>query len=194
MCGECRGTLRPAPDRLLGGAMVVRSPFVHEGAAARLVKRLKYGAVTQVATLVGPLLAEELSPAATALVPVPRSTMRRFRYGVDPAFELAVAMSRITGLPTVRALLPPLIAVRHAGRRRADRPPVRFRQARPVDERFVLVDDVVTTGLTLLSSARALGGSTRWAVTVTSAVEVTSLSSNRPSAGFRPQGDSWTFS
>jgi predicted amidophosphoribosyltransferase len=174
--------------------MVVRSPFVHDGAAARLVKRLKYGAVTPVATLVAPLLAGQLPPSATALLPIPRTTLRRFRYGVDPALELASAVSQITGLPTLRALSPPVIAVRHAGRKRADRPSVHFHPTRPVDERSVLVDDVITTGLTLLSAARALGGSPRWAVTVTSAVEVTSLSARRPSAEFRSQGDSWTFS
>jgi predicted amidophosphoribosyltransferase len=105
-----------------------------------------------------------------------------------------MAMSRLTGLPTVRALSPPVIAVHHAGRGRAERPPVRFRQARPIDATSVLVDDVITTGLTLVSAARALDGAPRWGVTVTSAAEVTSLSLRRPGAGSRLQGDSWTFS
>ena len=193
MCGECRDTLRPAPDRLVGGGMVVRSLYLHEAAAARLVKRLKYGAVTHVATLLAPLLMTQLPPTVTALLPVPRTVLRRLRYGVDPALELAVAVSRLTGLPTVRALSPPPVAVRHAGRKRDDRPPVRFAATRSLDANCILVDDVVTTGLTLLSAARAQRGAPRWAVTVTSAAEVTSLSPRRPGAGFRPQGDSWTY-
>jgi predicted amidophosphoribosyltransferase len=174
--------------------MVVRSLFLHDGAPADLVKRLKYGAVAQVATLVAPLIAARLPPAAEALVPIPRTTTRRVRYGIDPARQLATAVSRHSGLPTVGCLIPPFFAPRHAGRRRSDRPPIRFRSAGPVPADLVLIDDVITTGLTLLSASQALGGLGRWAVTVTAAAEVTSLSSQRSGAGTRPQWNPWTFS
>ncbi len=143
-----------------------------------MVRRLKYGGVTAVAEHLATGLSGVLPDDATGLVPVPRAAWRGIRYGIDPGLELARRLARITGLPLIRGLLPPLVSRRHAGRDRRHRIPVRFRAMGEVPEAAVLVDDVVTTGVTLLSARLALPMITR-GVTVTAAPRVTSLRAER---------------
>ena len=178
LCEPCRESLRPAPDRWIRG-LWVRSAYLHDGAAATMVRRLKYGGVAAVAAAFAPALARRLPPDVRAIVPVPRTAWRAVRYGVDPSLELARRLAAATGLPVVRALVAPIVAERHAGRGRRHRGPVRFRALGPVPDGSVLVDDVVTTGVTLLSARLALPMITR-AVTVTAASQVTSLPPGRP--------------
>jgi predicted amidophosphoribosyltransferase len=144
-----------------------------------MVRRLKYGGVAAVAAAFAPALAGRLPADVQAIVPVPRTAWRAVRYGVDPALELARRLAVATGVPVVRALAAPIMAERHAGRGRRQRAPVRFRALGPVPDGSVLVDDVVTTGVTLLSARLALPMITR-AVTVTAASRVTSLPPGRP--------------
>jgi predicted amidophosphoribosyltransferase len=93
---------------------------------------------------------------------------RRWRYGVDPAFEIARSLSAVAGLPVVAALRAPAWVHRRAGPRRARRGQPRFRRVLPVPPGAVLIDDVVTTGATLLAAAEVTGIKT--AVTVTAAM------------------------
>lgn len=165
LCRRCGAALRGAPERWLDGVLV-RSAFVHEGPARTLVHRLKYQAVPLPA--LGRVLAPLVPPGATALVPIPRVTVRRWRYGVDPALEIASSLAAVRGLPVVVALQPPLWVHRRAGGAGAPHGRPRFRAMTPVPPGAVLVDDVVTTGATLLAAASVTGIS--MAVTITSAV------------------------
>lgn len=140
--------------------------FRHEGPARTMVHRLKYGAVP--VPFLGDAVAGIVPDDATALVPVPRVTLRRWRFGVDPALEVARRAAAVRGLPVVEALAPPLWVHRRAGPAGADRGRPRFRLARQVPQGAVLVDDVVTTGTTLAAAAAVSG--LRRAVTITSAV------------------------
>lgn len=137
----------------------------HEGPARTLVRRLKYEAVLAVAELVADDLAVRVPSSARCLVPVSRNVVRRVRYGVDPASHLADALSRRTGLPVVHALRPAIWWKANAGSPKGSRVPPHFalrtRAASPV-----LVDDVLTTGVTLDAAAGVLGGALA-AVTVT---------------------------
>lgn len=137
----------------------------HEGPARTLVLRLKYEAVLAVAELVSEDLAKRVPSSAQCLVPVSRNVVRRVRYGVDPASHLADAISRRTGLPVVYALRPGVWWRANAGSTKESRVLPHFtrrtRVAFPV-----LVDDVLTTGVTLDAAARVLGGAVA-AVTVT---------------------------
>ena len=177
LCEPCRRSLRPAPDRWTGG-LLVRSAYLHEGAAARMVRRLKYGGLAVVAEHLAVALAETLPGDVEGLVPVPRTPWRAVRYGIDPSLELARQLSRLTGVPLLRVLSPPPVARRHAGRDRRHRTPVRFRSTAEVPAGAIFVDDVVTTGVTLLSARLALPMITR-GVTVTAAPRVTSLRPER---------------
>jgi ComF family protein len=92
-----------------------------------------------------------------ALVPVPPAPGRRRRRGFDPAEEIAAALARRTGLAVSRCLRR-ANGPRQVGRPRRERlaSPPRVRATRPAPPKALLVDDVVTTGATLMACATAL--------------------------------------
>lgn len=139
---------------------------MHDGPARQLVHRLKYEGFVAAASVLAPAMAP-LVDGAEALVPVPRTHLRRHRYGVDPAMELARAVARLTGIPVVRALHPAVVGQARAGRRRDERSEARFRFVHAPPPGAVLVDDVVTTGGTVRHTGAMLGLAV--AVTATSA-------------------------
>ena len=167
LCSSCIATVRPAPAVVRGG-LLIRPALVHDGVARTLIHRLKYEASPRVASVLAPMLAARLPTDAAALVPVPRVITRRWRYGVDPGRELTRALARLTGLPMAEPLRPALWTARRAGPAGRRRGIPRFGASGRAPAGAVLVDDVVTTGATLLAAANACGA-TR-AVTVTSAV------------------------
>jgi predicted amidophosphoribosyltransferase len=145
--------LRPAPERILDGGIRLLAAFEHTGVARDLVLGLKYRGLTSFADLV----VETLVPRIPALpvIPVPRTWSRQFRYGVDPAREIGVRLARALDVPMLDVLTPPLHAPRRAGGDHR-RPPPRLRSVAP-EGRFLLVDDVVTTGATVASAISSLG-------------------------------------
>lgn len=168
LCRACNETLAPAAERLLADGLLIRAPFRHEGTARSLVRSLKYRGLLAAAEYFAERMAPLLRPSAVAVVPVPRALARRLRYGVDPAAELAAAIGRRTGLPVVAALQAPVWWPRHAGRGRERRRGVSFVDRLPAPSGAVLVDDVATTGATLLAARAALKGLPTLAVTATS--------------------------
>jgi predicted amidophosphoribosyltransferase len=144
----------------------VRSAFAHEGAARLLIHRLKYEGVPM--ARICEALACRLPADAAALVPIPRVVARVWRYGVDPAREIAAALSKATGLPVVDCLRPSVWDRRRAGTSAATRHRPAHRLAGTTPPRGVLVDDVVTTGSTVASAAAVSG--LRRAVTLTAAL------------------------
>ncbi|MPZ51977.1 MAG: hypothetical protein GEU79_04460 [Acidimicrobiia bacterium] len=157
----------PAPPRPVSD-MVVTSVWLHQGPAPLMVHRLKYRGDPLITGLVVARMAQLLPPTARSLVPIPRVTMRRWRYGVDPAAEIGLALSARTGLPLFKALAAPLWWPHRAGRNRAGNgpPPLRWTRSAPAP---VIVDDVVTTGETIKAAAHQLGNAVG-AVTVTSSL------------------------
>jgi len=156
LCRRCSSELRQGTDRLVGSSLPVHVALVHEGPARVLVRRLKYEAIRAAAGPLAEAMARRVPDPGGILVPVPRVPTRTWRYGIDPARELARAYAALVGATVVDALTPVLWAPRHAGRARGDRAPVRFR-ARAAKEPAVLVDDVVTTGLTLGAASTSVG-------------------------------------
>ena len=119
-----------------------------------------------------PLAGSALMLLFTALVPVPRARARAIRYGVDPSLVLARAVAERTGITVVPALAAPLWWRRHAGRDRSHRGTVRFLRRRSVGPGSVLVDDVLTTGATMLAAHSALQGLPTLVLTATAAGRV----------------------
>jgi predicted amidophosphoribosyltransferase len=146
---------------------LVSAAFAHEGPARRLVHRLKYEGHQAAARVLAEAMAP-LAEGASALVPVPRVTWRRVRFGVDPAYELARAISDLTATPVVQVLAAAPFAPRHAGRGRDERPPPVFARRVRAPAGCALIDDVVTTGATLMAAAETIGGQSIFAVTATS--------------------------
>ena len=160
----------PARPRVLDSGMTVVSAMVHRGAARRLVLRVKYRGCRESAEVLAAMMASLLPAGARALAPIPRIYLRRLKYHSDPAVLLADALSRRSGLPALRPLGPRLWGAANAGRRRSARA-VRFRRRGSPPPGLVLVDDVITTGVTLETAASTLGFSRiRAAVTATTSV------------------------
>ena len=153
-------------QRLESGVEVL-SALIHRGPARRLVLRLKYQGCREAAELLSLAMAPLVPSDARALAPIPRIYSRRVRFGSDPALLLARALSRRCGIAVTRPLGPRVVGSANAGQGRAARR-VRFRRRRTPPAGLVLVDDVITTGMTLQTAVNTLGGDrVRAAVTAT---------------------------
>ena len=141
---------------MVGGDLVARAAFHHSGAAASLIHHVKYRRCTGSADVLATAMTAVLRPDTAALVPVPRALVRRISHGIDPAAELAVAVHRRSGVPVQPVLRAPVLWSRHAGRPRSHRSAIGFSATWVPPGHIVLIDDVVTTGRTALSAARAL--------------------------------------
>lgn len=162
-CVACRDLCEPIA---LSGGLPVRGAGAHAGPLRAAIHRFKYGGERGPAEDLGALLALEVAPdlaqgiALDALVPLPLHRSRAASRGYDQATLLAAAVASRTGLPLRAALR----------RLRQGRPQVELdRAARAANIRgaFVgeaasrrrlavaLVDDVATTGATIVDAAAA---------------------------------------
>ena len=191
LCGECRGKLPAAfshPETFIASLYSYRDPRVR-----RLVKLLKYKNTRHAAEVFGAPLAAALSESLgedalfisnrkILLVPVPLARGRRKMRGYNQAELLARAMLRHldAGALTVSIDAGLLVKVRDT-KAQADIPKRSERLANlgdcfrvapgrvPKGEIVILIDDVTTTGATLLAARRALvkaGFRTVYALTV----------------------------
>jgi predicted amidophosphoribosyltransferase len=146
--------LRPAPDRLLPGGLRLVSAFEHDGPAKALIHGLKYRGVLGYERLVARIVAPRLP--RLPLVPIPRSLSRRLAYGVDGAAVIADAIAADLEVPVLRLLHPPIHHTRRAGGDHR-RPVAGFALTTRPSVPVILVDDVVTTGATLVAATVSLG-------------------------------------
>jgi predicted amidophosphoribosyltransferase len=162
VCTRCARRLAAAnPLEGIGAPGLDRawSSAPHEDAARDLVTALKFRRLLPVAELMADRI-EWLAPATLlsgTIVPVPTAPLRSALRGFDPAAEIAAALAQRTELP-LHACLIRRGGGRQVGKRRAQRighPPL-IRTKGEVPRSVLLIDDVLTTGATLSSCARAL--------------------------------------
>jgi ComF family protein len=162
LCPRCAVALARGPGGLVElagvGSLCWAAPY--EGVARGLVAALKFGGRVALARVAAEAIATQLRVSATDapwIVPVPAARGRARRRGFDPAELIAAALGRAVGLPVALPLVR-VDRVRQAGRPRAARlaDPPRIRVAGAVPARVLIVDDVATTGATLLACAAGL--------------------------------------
>jgi predicted amidophosphoribosyltransferase len=171
ICPLCRaGLLAPVlgrhrPTPCPAGLPPLAVARAYDGAVRSLLLAHKeHGRLRLVAPL-GQALAAAVAalpdlPAGTVLVPAPSSRAAVRARGHDHAARLAAAAARAAGLPCRRLLLPGREVADQSGLSAAGRAAnlTGALRARPgaAGLHVVVVDDVVTTGATLVEAARAL--------------------------------------
>ena len=157
-CAECAAQLRPAPGLLTpSGVDACVAALSYTGTGRELVARLKY----RNARAVLPALADAVvalvdAQAVDVVTWAPTSPARRRERGFDQARLLARAVARRLHRPC-RSLLTRIPGPPQTGRPRYERVggPQFAATMRP-PARILVVDDVITTGATLIAAARAL--------------------------------------
>jgi ComF family protein len=188
LCASCRAELRwlgpdpvvlaAAPAGLDGDSLLAREPLLawapvaYEGPAQGIVRALKFNGATWAAHAMAAQIAATAPPGwlntAARLVPVPLHPARARKRGYNQAALLAEALAGRTGLELDDCLERTGPRGTQVGRDRARRlsgiaGSVRLKPGRAPPARALLVDDVITTGATLATCARALieGGARR---------------------------------
>ena len=170
VCADCERTLPYAKVQLCEGAGFGRcaSPLLYEDAVRESLLRFKFHGAQSAAEGYGELLArcaaEELGGQFDTVTWVPVSKKREHERGYDQARLLAKATAKALGMPLTPTLYKqrntqPQSGTGDAAKRRANITGA-YRMKKGADvtgKRVLLIDDIVTTGSTLLECARVLG-------------------------------------
>lgn len=143
--------------------------FYYEGQSetANIVYQLKYKDHPEIGPVMGRMMASEMIRAdffdgIDGIVPIPLTSKRYRQRGYNQSEELAKGVSEITGLPIYTDIVSRVVF--HGSQTRKGR----WSRADNVDKAFVLnrlpanihhlllIDDVVTTGATIISCAKQL--------------------------------------
>jgi len=157
-CDECARQLKPAPNLPSPpGIDSLVAPLAYTGVGRELVARLKYrnarAVLPQLAGAVAALVDRDAIDVVTWLPTTPARCRQR---GFDQARLLARAVARRLGRPC-RSVLGREPGPAQTGRPRRERlEGPTFTGKGAVPARILVVDDVVTTGATLVAAARAL--------------------------------------
>lgn len=160
LCDDCRRALAPAvTPRTLSDGSIVFTALRYEGVVRRAMLALKESGRTDVAGALSAPFAAALSRAAqpgAEFLAVPTSTAAWRRRGYDPVALLArragLRHTRVLRSTRSTASQKTLGAVDRASNLQSSM----VSKKSLVGRRFVLIDDVVTTGATLAEAARAV--------------------------------------
>ena len=158
LCARCAAGVRRLP-RL----RAVHTAIAYEGVGLELVRRFKFdGRHDARALLVAWLAARVRELGFDAIVPVPRHVARVRSESRDPVHELAHGLARSLGTPVLARVLwraratPPQTGLTISARRANVAGSFAARPLALAGRRVLLLDDVATTGATLVEAARTL--------------------------------------
>ncbi len=172
-CMRCAEPMPVAGEQLCGRCQqsppafnAVYSPFLYEEPIASLIQQLKFDHKLDLARTLGTLLGNYLSHALHThpdlIIPVPMHRRRLGQRGFNQALELARFAARQLGVPVAAGMVcrskatPPQLGLTMRERKSNVRNVFRLRQKLPPDTSILLLDDVMTTGMTVNSLAREL--------------------------------------
>ena len=168
ICGACLAEAKrppPGPPPESGPLADVLTPFAYEGVVRTAVQHLKYRGLRSLVPEMARLMAWELAvtvPPPFTLVPVPLHPARLRERGFNQAELLARELARLLDAPLSTGALRRTkdTSSQVATSTRAERLQNVREAFAPTDgvdgATIVLVDDVTTTGATLLAAAQAL--------------------------------------
>lgn len=172
-CPRCAGAM-PEGGRCAGGCGArapgfdaAFAPYRYEFPLPELIHRFKYRGQIAIGRLLGTLLGRRLAergrPRVDAVLPVPLHPAREARRGYNQAREIAVFAADVLGLPVHAGLARRVRATEEqaalpAIARAANVSGAFEITTRVPPLRVAIVDDVLTTGATAESLARALRG------------------------------------
>ena len=168
LCESCR---RSAPS-----FDSVRAPYEFRGSARDIVHDLKYRNVRIAVPYVSRLLAEylERNPyPVDAYCPVPLHPRRERSRGFNQSDLIVKELSKLTGIPADTTVLrrtrntPPQVNMETSGDRQRNITDAFQCQSDAQDRRYMLIDDVITTGSTMSACADALknaGAANVWGI------------------------------
>lgn len=167
--------LNPMEQRFAGQLPLVHAgaPFFYtrDSALASLIHDFKYRGFSRLASAMGHLGARTLMESGLfqgvdIMIPVPLHWSKRLRRGYNQSLFIAEGVSEATGIPVgthLRAVRPHRTQTSLSREQRAANPRGIFRVARPYElagKHVMIIDDICTTGATLLSAGEALAAAT----------------------------------
>ena len=154
----------------------MRAPYEFHGSARSIIHDLKYRNVRIAAPYVARLLAGylERNPyPVDAYCPVPLHPRRERSRGFNQSELIASELSKITGIPVATSALhrtrntPPQVNMETPGDRQSNIADAFECPSDVQSRRYILIDDVVTTGSTMSACANALkdaGAANVWGI------------------------------
>lgn len=152
VCDECKG--------VDFGFTSARAPLRYEGVGKEIVHSLKYQGYTRVVKrLMAPLMAEQVESSFDAVACVPLHRSRRRKRGFNQAELMARAVAERIKAPfsdKLESVKKTRDQVELSASERRNNVEGAFTVTGPLRGKFLLVDDVFTTGATLSAGAGAL--------------------------------------